>query len=167
MKTAIVLCASLLLAGCAGSQDASTAQDGSNAENDLRKYEGEFTPSDHDADSSVSAPGTQTGQRADGEPLSDQPSENPDQELVQGFRVQIYSTPNFDLARVKKAEAESYFPSELFYMQYDPPAYKIRAGNFLQRYEADRFVRQAMEKGFAESWAVPERVFKQPAPPQH
>jgi hypothetical protein len=83
-------------------------------------------------------------------------------ELVQGFRVQVFSTLNIDLARMKKEEVELLMPEDWFYLEYDPPAYKIRGGNFTTRVDADRFARMLIEKGFADSWAVPQRVYKAP-----
>lgn len=83
-------------------------------------------------------------------------------DLVQGYRVQVYSTQDIDLARAKKEELELLIPEDWFYLEYDPPAYKIRGGNFLTRLDADRYVRILVEKGFANSWPVPARVYKSP-----
>jgi hypothetical protein len=87
----------------------------------------------------------------------------PDQ--APGYRVQLISTTSIDEAKARKLYAESLFPAEWFYLQYDPPTYKIRAGNFLIRFDADRFRSQAVERGFAGAWVVPEHVFKNPPPP--
>lgn len=90
-------------------------------------------------------------------------------EMVQGFRVQAFSTTNIDLASAKKADLEGMFPGEWFYMDYASPSYKIRAGNFLAKLDADRFARVMNDMGFADAWAVPERVYKsigrRPTPP--
>jgi len=160
----IALVAAFLLSSCAPGKESAREASGAGAQDPLRQYESDFRPSDHD----TLAP---TPSHA-GAPAFEQRGETPEiaaapeGELVQGFRVQIYSTTDIDAAKSKKAEAESYFPSEWFYLQYDPPTYKIRGGNFLQRYEAERFVKLATEKGFGGAWAVPEKVFRQPPPPQ-
>jgi hypothetical protein len=159
----IVLIPAALLSACSPGREATHESPSSGPQDALGRYEADFRPSDHDT---LPAPPSYSGA-----PLIQGKGENTgnsataEAELVQGFRVQIYSTADIDAAKAKKLEAESDFPSEWFYLQYDPPTYKIRGGNFLQRYEAERFVKLAVEKGFADSWAVPEKVFKQPSPP--
>ena len=161
----ILLIPAALLSACSPGREAARETPASAAQDAMGRYEADFRPSDHDT---LPAPLS----HADG-PLLRQDRDNTgnaaapegEGELVQGFRVQIYSTTDIDAAKSKKLEAESYFPTEWFYLQYDPPAYKIRGGNFLQRYEAERFVRLAAERGFGDSWAVPEKVYKQPPPP--
>jgi hypothetical protein len=159
---AMFLIPAVLLSACSPGRE--TARESPAAAGDaLGRYESDFRPSDHDTlaalPSHADAPLTRQYRDTAGI------SAAPEGELVQGFRVQIYSSTDIDAAKARKLEAESYFPSEWFYLQYDPPTYKIRGGNFLQRYEAERFVRLAAEKGFGDSWAVPERVLKQPPPP--
>ena len=153
------------LSACAPGREATRDSPSPPAQDAMGGYEADFRPSDHDT---LPAPPSQTGT-----PRLRQNPDNPgnaatpegEAELVQGFRVQIYSTTDIDAAKAKKLEAESFFPSEWFYLQYDPPTYKIRGGNFLQRYEAERFVKLAVERGFGDSWAVPEKVFKEAPPP--
>jgi hypothetical protein len=163
MKWTIVI-AAFLIAGCGSTNETTKKPDGQTPAGDnLRKYESDFRPSDHDpvdvaaalADTAIESTDTATAIDA-AEPV----------ECVQGFRVQIFASTSIDAAKQKKAEAEALFPKEWFYIQYDPPTYKIRVGNFLQRYEAERFARQADEQGFRDSWAVPERVIKNPPPVQ-
>jgi hypothetical protein len=162
---AILLIPAALLSACSPGRETTHESPSTAPKDAMGRYEADFRPSDHDT---MPAPPSHSGA-----PLLRQDRDNPgnaatpegEGDLVQGFRVQIYSTTDIDAAKAKKLEAESYFPSEWFYLQYDPPTYKIRGGNFLQRYEAERFVKLAAEKGFADSWAVPEKVFKQPPPP--
>ena len=161
-RLAIAVIPFALLAGCSPHGETSRESPESGRQDPLARYEGDFRPSDHDTIPATrpksSAPRLQPGRDS---VAAGAPAEG-DGELVQGFRVQIFSTTDIDQANAKKLEAESDFPSEWFYLQYDPPTYKIRGGNFLQRYEAERFARLAAEKGFADSWAVPEKVLKQP-----
>jgi hypothetical protein len=162
MKRLTILIVAGLLAGCGTGKEAARQGPAGTLQDDLRRYEGEFRPSDHD-----SVPGTAAASSTPlANPLasaaSTEAAAGTESDLVPGFRVQIFSSTDIDAAKVKKQEAESDFPTEVFYLQYDPPAYKLRAGNFLQRYEADRFARLAAEKGFTDSWVVPEKVFKQP-----
>ena len=152
------------LSACAPGREATRDSPSSPAQDAMGRYEADFRPSDHDTlPTSPSQTGTPLLRQLD----NPGNAAAPEGELVQGFRVQIYSTTDIDAAKAKKLEAESYFPSEWFYLQYDPPTYKIRGGNFLQRYEAERFVKLAVERGFGDSWAVPEKVFKQAPPPAH
>jgi len=162
---AIVLIPAALFSACTGGKETAREAPASTPQDAMARYESDFRPSDHDT---IPAPPQHTGAPA-GLQKGDTPGIGTGQEgegeLVQGFRVQIYSTTDIDAAKAKQLEAESYFPSEWFYLQYDPPTYKIRGGNFLQRYEAERFVKLAVEKGFTDSWAVPEKVLKTPPPP--
>ncbi|MEW6509423.1 MAG: SPOR domain-containing protein [Bacteroidota bacterium] len=155
----------LVLAGCAGSQQSQEEGDAAASET-LRRYEADFRPSDHDP-----APGNAMQRDSAGHltgretPVTADTAATEAEEYVQGFRVQIFSTTNIDAAQARKTEAESYFPGEWIYLEYDPPTYKIRVGNFRARYEADRFARLAAEKGFADAWTVPEKVLRHPGTP--
>ena len=166
MQKVIILLLAGAVAGCGATTDATRETTPISAAEDLRRYEAEFHPSEHDPDPAVKGADRTSRPPNARESQAGTPTTAAEQDLIQGFRVQIFATTNIDAAKSKKAEAESFFPSEWFYLQYDPPTYKIRGGNFLQRYEAERFVKQAIEKGYADSWTVPEKVFKNPLPPQ-
>lgn len=157
-----VMIAAVILTGCGTATDATKTKEPAPGEA-LRKYESEFRPSDHDPVTASTAAKDTGSAPSDSMRVAD---EGVPVEYVPGFRVQIFASTSIDAAKQKKEEAETLFPNEWFYIQYDPPTYKIRAGNFQQRYEAERFARQANEHGFKESWAVPERVLKSPPPPQ-
>ena len=130
----------------------------------LRGYESDFRPSDYDPD-------VRTLIKEERDTVTHPPGDrtNPpptlSTETVQGFRVQVFSTSDFSNARAKQAEAELVFPDEWVYLVYEPPTYKVRIGNFLVRFEADRFVALAADRGFPYAWIVPEKVFKAPPPP--
>ena len=151
------------LGGCTGGQQLPRDEKAEVAE-ELKQQESDFRPSDHDPDL-TRARGRGIVLLPSDSAAAGDTSSSTEEEEIQGFRVQIFSTTNIDAAKAKQSEAESYFPGEWFYMQYDPPTYKIRAGNFRQRFEADRFTRLAAEKGFTDSWTVPEKVFKHPPHP--
>jgi hypothetical protein len=165
MKSAWIILAAILAAGCSGGGQ-STSSPAPAPGSDLKTFEADFRPSDHDPHGAAIA-GSADHPGVHGDPAARADSgAAANEEFVQGFRVQIFSSPEIDLAKEKLAEAEGYFPTEWFYIQYDPPAYKIRAGNFIQRYEADRFGKLAIERGFSESWTVPEKVVKNPPLPR-
>jgi hypothetical protein len=154
----------LLAGGCASSKKSERSEaDGEYAES-VRELEKDFQPSDYD-------PAVEPFFRHDDRPqneiadtVADFTPAKPG-EQAQGFRVQIYSSSSIDSAKALKAMGERDFPNELFYLVYDPPKYKVRAGNFPNRFEADRFVRQLAERGYREGWVVPDRILKNP--PEH
>ena len=148
--------------GCAGKQEATRAA-GADAGAALRAHEADFNPSSLDPIPGATGKTSFPDSAAATNGQADAPAPAPT-ETVQGFRVQVYSTANIDEANAKKAELEGAIPQERVYLEYDPPTYKIRVGNFLNRYDADRFVRYLADKGFAGAWAVPQRVLKNPPP---
>jgi hypothetical protein len=161
----LVLIPAALISACSPSRESARETPATGAGDTPGRFESDFRPSDHDT---LAARSTNAGAvpPAQEREIPGNPAQGTaEEELVPGFRVQIFSATDIDAAKGKKLEAEADFPSEWFYLVYDPPAYKIRGGNFLQRYEAERFVKLAAEKGFTDSWAVPEKVFRQPPPP--
>jgi hypothetical protein len=166
---AFSLLAALSAAGCGSSREQTKQQPEQPAAQDLAVFEQDFRPSDHD-------PRPQQQPQTTGDRVPDSlavPLETPAEEsgeVVSGFRVQVLSTASIDLARSRKGELETAYPGEWFYLVYDPPTYKIRAGNFLTRMDADRFQQELSEQGYSGAWVVPERVTpnppKRPAPQQ-
>ena len=148
--------------GCGGRQE-STRAARTDAGATLRAHEADFNPSSLDPIPGATGKTTFPDSAASTDGQADAPSPAPT-ETAQGFRVQVFSTANIDEANAKKAELEAAIPQERVYLEYDPPTYKIRVGNFLNRYDADRFVRYLSDKGFAGAWAVPQRVLKNPPP---
>lgn len=158
--------AAFLLAGCGASKETSQPMERKSFADEIRKYEESFHPSDYDLEpGSRSAKGSAQSAADSARQLAALTPATP--EMVQGFRVQLYSTTSIDDAEARKRDAEEIFPTEWFYLEYDPPTYKVRAGNFVNRFEADRFAKLLSDKGFSNAWTVPERVYKQPPPPVH
>jgi len=150
----------ILASGCGST---SGTQTGDNAtEDDIRNFESTFRPSDFDPPKE--RPTDRTPRRVDTNTVvaADTPTAPPSMEMVQGFRVQVFSTNSIDAARAKRMEFEAAFPEEWFYLEYHAPTYKLRAGNFQNKFEAERFARMLAEQGYQEAWAVPEKVFKSP-----
>jgi hypothetical protein len=127
------------------------------------KYEASFRPSDYDPEPGRKSE-TNPKQATTEEPKSSEGQSSAGSEQVPGFRVQVFSLRDIDEARAKKTEIEGFFPGEWVYLEYESPAYKIRVGNFLNRFEADRFAKQLIDRGYADAWTVPARVFKNPPP---
>ncbi len=145
----------LLLAGCGSTKETSEGTS-------LKEYEATFRPSDFDQPLQELLPRAQGAAAKDSSAAIALPVLPP--ELTQGYRVQIFATTSYDEAMSVKAAADSMFTDQWFYVVYDPPTYKVRAGNFLERYEADRFAKLLSEKGYNDSWVVPEKVFSNPPP---
>jgi hypothetical protein len=151
----------IFLAGCGSSRDAGKEEEGRSGAEDLQRFEADFRPSDYDPDPEKNSEAVTS---PSGVPEVSEPGPV-SYEHVQGYRVQIFAGASIDEANSQKSLAESLFPLEWFYLQYDPPTYKVRAGNFVTRFEAERFAKVVSEKGFPGAWAVPERVFKSPPNP--
>ena len=165
MKTLIATLPALVLLSCSSSRPPEASANLAAAE--LHAFEADFRPSDYEPDPTPTGPADPLRTPADPIELDLPPGETPDTtvEMVAGYRVQVFSTTNIDSAKARKAEVELRMPGEWFYLEYDPPTFKIRAGNFLTRYDAERFARVLAQEGYPTSWAVPQRVFKNPPPP--
>jgi hypothetical protein len=153
--------AAACIAGCGSTRETSTGRTPAK-EDDVRTFESSFRPSDHDPKiESTAGPILSTPETsAVAVPL--EPADTAPLDMIQGYRVQVFSSTSIDEARAKKAEMDLLVPGEWFYLEYESPSYKIRAGNFATRFEADRFARGLSEQGYADCWAVPQRIYKQP-----
>jgi hypothetical protein len=81
-------------------------------------------------------------------------------EIVQGFRIQIVSSPNIDDANAARESAIERFLADSIYILFDPPVYKVRVGDFLTRFEANSRLQDFLEAGYRDAWIVPDRVLK-------
>ena len=160
MMKLLLLLTALFFFGCSGSKESKRSSDADFTE-ELKKYEASFQPSDYnpDLDQLFKKEKESTSLEGDVPPPETQQDTA---ELIPGFRVQVFSSSDIDEANTTMATVQGLFPEEWFYLVYDPPTYKIRAGNFLTRFDADRFVNQLASRGYREAWVVPEKVFKNP-----
>lgn len=149
------------ISGC-GTTKAVKGSEGKATQDEIREFESTFQPSDYDPAKTLPADRHPRLVDTSSVVSADDLAIPANQETMQGFRVQVFSTTNIDVARARKAEFEAAFPDEWFYLEYEAPTYKLRAGNFKNRFEADRFARTLTDQGFPEAWAVPEKVFKAP-----
>ena len=78
--------------------------------------------------------------------------------MVEGYRVQVYTTQNISEADSILALADSLFNGEA-YLQFDAPYYKIRVGNLKSRAIAETLQIAARRKGFPRSWVLRTSVF--------
>ena len=150
-----------ILSACSSSQEAGDG--GVPTKEALHRFEAEFDPTQYNPDIEAIVKNESPDQiNPVGLPV--EIANPPQPELVQGFRVQIHSSTSIDQTSHQREVAEELFPAEWFYMVYDPPTYKLRAGNFLNRFEADRFLKELKATGFRDSWIVPDRVVQNPGP---
>jgi hypothetical protein len=79
-------------------------------------------------------------------------------EVVQGFRIQVFSSSNVDETTLMKNLALEKFVGDSIYVVYDAPVYKVRVGDFVNRYEANQRLPEFVEKGYRDAWIVPDRI---------
>jgi hypothetical protein len=85
-------------------------------------------------------------------------------ERVMGYRVQLFSTTDIDraqeaLERFRQESQELQLDVGRLDMSYDAPYYKIRAGDFLGRKQADELRDALREAGIDDAWVVRDNVF--------
>ena len=163
MKALTIIAVIVVLSGCAPGKETVKSEGATEEMAELHRYEATFAPSEYDQNVEELFREAKEAVETEGAPDLPVPSTQPP-EIVSGFRVQIISSSNIDEAKQMKTAAESLFPGEWFYLVYDAPAYKLRVGNFLARFEADRFAKLLSEKGYKDAWVVPERVYRNPPP---
>lgn len=89
-------------------------------------------------------------------------------QLVDGFRVQLFATKDIESATVAKKEAEFAFVEDGYnvYVEFDSPYYKVRIGDFTDREKATAFREIAREKGYPSPWVVKTKVWSNPSSAQ-
>ena len=76
-----------------------------------------------------------------------------------GYRVMVLNTNNRDLANKTKADLLKYFPEKAVYMAYQAPYFKLKAGDFVKREDAEKF-RKELSKYFTGSLFVMNDIIK-------
>jgi len=76
--------------------------------------------------------------------------------VTQGYRIQVYATTNFKDAEKKKDDLLSVIDDPI-YVVYDPPYYKIRAGNF-EKEEQARDLKKVLEEMGNDAWVVQSKI---------
>jgi hypothetical protein len=76
--------------------------------------------------------------------------------ITQGYRIQAYATTNFKDAEKKKEDLLSVIDDPI-YVVYDPPYYKIRAGNF-EKEEQAKDLKKVLEEMGNDAWVVQSKV---------
>jgi hypothetical protein len=78
-------------------------------------------------------------------------------QTVFGYQVQLLQTEDAQLARETVKEAILALDTEVDII-YDEPYFKVRAGGFVSRYDAEQLQNLATEKGYANCWVVRTQV---------
>jgi hypothetical protein len=120
----------------------------------LHKYEETFNPADYDPE----IPLERREEKKESLPSEEPTSPAEEVELVSGFRVQVTFTDNIDQANRIKDEVALLLSDEPVYVVYEAPYYKVRAGDFLSRPNANPILRILFENGYKDSWIVPDKV---------
>jgi len=74
-----------------------------------------------------------------------------------GYRVQLLQTEDAREARELQKRAIIDLDEDV-YIQFDDPYYKVRAGDFASRYDAEAFLEKAVKRGFSSAWIVRTRI---------
>jgi hypothetical protein len=59
-----------------------------------------------------------------------------------GYRVMVLNTNSRDLAYKTRADILRYFPDKGVYMAYQAPYFKLKAGDFLKKEDAEKFKKE-------------------------
>lgn len=65
-----------------------------------------------------------------------------------GFRVQIFSATGREAAERAVEEARQRLEREDIYIEFEPPYFKVRVGNFRAKSDADAFLKTARRSGY-------------------
>ena len=77
--------------------------------------------------------------------------------FVQGYRVQISISQNENELVIIKNKLEDLIKDEL-YINFELPNFKLRAGNFVNRKEAESLQIKLVRLGYRTSWVVPTLI---------
>lgn len=77
--------------------------------------------------------------------------------MVPGYRIQIYFGVNRPKASEVKLDFISRHPDIAAYLTYQQPNYKVRVGDFRNRYEAYQFLKK-IEGLYPTTFVVPDEV---------
>lgn len=76
---------------------------------------------------------------------------------VPGYRVQIFASSTQNGAEQVASEARFKF-TEQIYVEFDPPYYKVRLGDYRNRADAEILREKAKSLGYHDAWIVQTEV---------
>jgi hypothetical protein len=83
-----------------------------------------------------------------------------EEEVRQGFRIQIFASPRIDEATLAKQTAAQLITTDSLYIVFDPPVYKVRVGDYPTRLEANRALASIVQNGYPDAWIVTDRIIQ-------
>lgn len=75
-----------------------------------------------------------------------------------GFRVQVIATDDIDEANTINTEVAQLFPNHRTYVNFEPPFYKVKVGDFNANSLADDMSFKLRQMGYSESKVVRETI---------
>jgi hypothetical protein len=155
--------AALALAGCGGSpaSDRGARSGPGEFPEYIAQAESTFRPADYGIETWEE---DTTGAVAGTVPDSAAPPEAASPDTIPGFRVQVAITEEIDKAGFLRDSLSAAFPDDWVYVVHHPPYYKVRIGNFSERYLAEGFLDGLKRHGYPDAWIVPDRVLRNPPP---
>jgi hypothetical protein len=121
----------------------------------LEVFESTFQPSRYDEE--VEVVEQRLGERG-AQPDERRDSVKVEEEVLQGFRIQIFASPRIDEATLAKQAAAQLITTDSLYIVFDPPVYKVRVGDYPTRLEANRALASIVQKGYPDAWIVTDRI---------
>jgi len=79
--------------------------------------------------------------------------------IVDGFRIQVVSTNDLNLANFLANEIKEKFSFQA-YIIFDSPNYKLRLGDFNSRKNAELIKKDLVKNGYNKSWIIRTKVLK-------
>ncbi|MDD3715930.1 MAG: SPOR domain-containing protein [Candidatus Marinimicrobia bacterium] len=76
---------------------------------------------------------------------------------TQGYRIQLISTQDRNEAMRIKTQADARYDLPV-YIDFEPPNYKVRIGNYASQEEAMRNQEHLQRQGFKFAWVVPSKI---------
>ncbi|MFQ5708296.1 MAG: SPOR domain-containing protein [bacterium] len=84
-------------------------------------------------------------------------SETAADSVVTGYRVQLIQTSDPEEAREVQKGAILRFDADV-YRVFDAPFYKVRVGDFVNWYDAQKLQKVAIAKGYREAWVIRTKI---------
>jgi hypothetical protein len=159
---AVYLCCAWII-GCAASEPETASHEPRSKVKQsapLTVHERDFSPSQYDVAIAQVESSSQRYVIPDEDTLTT--ASNSREALLPGFRVQVMFSNSIDEATRMKNELTPLFPSDIVYTLYDSPYYKVRVGDYQERNHAAQTLKLLLEKGYTQSWIVPDRVRENP-----
>ena len=82
-------------------------------------------------------------------------------QYIQGFRVQVFASPDRQTALEVRHRAELFLEEDV-YLEFEAPYYKVRVGDCLSFAEAETLLKKIRKKGYSDAFRVRTTIKLQP-----